>query len=496
VPVNELRAECRNFAKKWIGVQREQFQRLGCTGDWMRPYTTMAFPAEAQIVRELHKFVMNGLLYRGSRPVMWSPVEKTALAEAEVEYQEKSSPQIYVKFPLLKAPANLEGASVVIWTTTPWTIPGNRAIAFSATLPYGLYEVASAEQESFAQVGEKLLLGDTLADQTAKFAKVTLNRLMAVDASVLGRLLCAHPLRGRGYDFDVPLLPGEHVTADTGTGFVHTAPGHGEDDHELFLKNRKVFEDSPDPFNLVAGDGSYTDKVPLFVGKRILTPEGKDGDANGAVIKELIEAGTLLAKGTLRHQYPHSWRSKAPVIFRATPQWFAAIDKPFPGSNEGTLRELALGAIAATRWYPRAGENRIGAMVRERPDWVLSRQRAWGVPIAVFVHKGTGELLRDDAVNARIVDAFEKEGADAWFSLVADAVLGRAPRARLRTGHRHSRCLVRFRLDAFLRRGKADRSQLAAKGARRPLSRRLRSASRLVSVVAAGILRHARARAL
>ena len=424
VPVNELRAECRNFAKKWIGVQREQFQRLGCTGDWMRPYTTMAFPAEAQIVRELHKFVMNGLLYRGSRPVMWSPVEKTALAEAEVEYQEKSSPQIYVKFPLKGAAPNLEGASVVIWTTTPWTIPGNRAIAFSSTLPYGLYEVTAAEQGAFAQVGDKLLLGDPLAEQTAKFAKITLNRLMAVDASVLARLVCAHPLHGRGYDFDIPLLPGEHVTADTGTGFVHTAPGHGEDDHELFLKHRKAFENSPDPFNLVAGDGSYTDKVPLFAGKRILTPEGKDGDANGGVIKELIDAGALLAKGTLRHQYPHSWRSKAPVIFRATPQWFAAIDKPFPGSNEGTLRQIALGAVAATHWYPRAGENRIGAMVRERPDWVLSRQRAWGVPIAVFVHKGTGELLRDDAVNARIVDAFEKEGADAWFASPPSRFLG------------------------------------------------------------------------
>ena len=407
VPVNELRAQCRAFATKWIGVQREQFRRLGCIGDWMRPYTTMAFAAEAQIVRELHKFVMNGLLYRGSRPVMWSPVEKTALAEAEVEYHEKSSPQIYVKFPVLRGPEAAGECSVVIWTTTPWTIPGNRAIAYSASLGYGLYEVTDAGEGSLAKTGERLLLGDALADATARYAKMSVVRIGDVDPA---GMLCAHPWRGKGYDFDVPLLPGEHVTSDTGTGFVHTAPSHGEDDFNLGRAHGLEI-----PF-LVAEDGSFLPNVPLFAGKRILTPDGKDGDANGAVIRELIAAGALLAKGTLRHQYPHSWRSKAPVIFRATPQWFAAVDKPFPGSNQATLRELALGAIAATRWYPKAGENRIGAMVKDRPDWVLSRQRAWGVPIAVFVHKGTGELLRDEAVNARITEAFEKEGADAWFS--------------------------------------------------------------------------------
>jgi isoleucyl-tRNA synthetase len=421
VPINELRAECRAFATKWIGIQREQFQRLGCTGDWMRPYTTMAFTAEAQIVRELHKFVMNGLLYRGSRPVMWSPVEKTALAEAEVEYHEKSSPQIYVKFPVLRSRQNLGDCSVVIWTTTPWTIPGNRAIAYSEGLAYGVYEVSEAGEGSLGKVGERVLMADALAETTARFVKASLTRIG--DADPKG-MICAHPLRGHGYDFEVPLLPGAHVTSDTGTGFVHTAPGHGEDDHALYFAHRDVFADSPDPFGMIAPDGSYTEKVPLFAGKKILTPEGKDADANGAVIRELIGAGNLLGKGTLRHQYPHSWRSKAPVIFRATPQWFAAIDKPFPGSNQGTLRELALGAISATRWYPKAGENRIGAMVRERPDWVLSRQRAWGVPIAAFVHKGTGELLRDDAVNARIAEAFEKEGADAWYSSPPSRFLG------------------------------------------------------------------------
>jgi isoleucyl-tRNA synthetase len=421
VPVNELRAECRAFALRWIDVQREQFKRLGCMGLWERPYTTMAFPAEAQIVRELHKFVMNGLLYRGSRPVMWSPVEKTALAEAEVEYHEKSSPQIYVKFPVLSGPDSVKDASVVIWTTTPWTIPGNRAIAYAPTLPYALYEVTEVEEGSSAKVDDKLLLAEALSAQVAKHAKMRLNRVAGIDPK---GMTARHPFHGGGYDFTVPLLPGDHVTADTGTGFVHTAPGHGEDDHHLYLTNRGLFANSPDPFNLVAGDGSYTDKVPLFAGKKILLPDGKDGDANGAVIKELIGRGMLLSKGTLRHQYPHSWRSKAPVIFRATPQWFAAIDKPFTGSNDSTLRQLALGAISATKWYPRAGENRIGAMVRERPDWVLSRQRAWGVPIAVFVHKKTGELLRDEAVNTRIAEAFEKEGADAWFNSPPSRFLG------------------------------------------------------------------------
>ena len=416
VPIADLRADCRKFAAHWIDVQREQFRRLGCIGDWQHPYTTMAFAAEAQIVRELHKFLMNGLLYRGSRPVMWSPVEKTALAEAEVEYREKSSPQIYVKFPLIGETAQLDPAtlksevgkiSVVIWTTTPWTIPANRAIAYSANLEYALYVVAAADEGSLALPGEGIVIASVLSDQVAQQCRMTVKRVRSVDPR---GWTCRHPLHGKGYDFAVPLLEGAHVTSDTGTGFVHTAPSHGEDDFNLA---RAHCLEVPD---LVGEDGAFFSRVPLFAGKKILTPGGKDGDANGAVISELIAAGALLGKGSIRHQYPHSWRSKAPVIFRATPQWFAAIDKPFPGSNEATLRGLALGAIAATRWYPKAGENRIAAMVRERPDWVLSRQRAWGVPIAIFVNRHSGELLRDEAVNARIATAFESEGADAWFA--------------------------------------------------------------------------------
>jgi len=423
IPKDELRRACRDFAGHWLNVQRAQIQRLGQIGDFEHPYTTMSFKAEAMIAREAMKFVENGLLYRGFRPVMWSPVEKTALADAEVEYHEKTSPTIYVKFPLVKSSPELAHTFIVIWTTTPWTIPGNRAIAFSPGISYGLYQVADATDGSLARASEQLLLADTLAEQVAKQAKAVLSRVRTVDAEELKSLVAAHPLRSLGYSFEVPVLPGAHVTADTGTGFVHTAPGHGEEDFELIMS---VYPDyartNPDAFNVVLPDGSFAAGVPAFAGKRILTDEGKDGDANGAVIKELIAHGKLLAKGSLRHSYPHSWRSKAPVIFRATPQWFVAIDRPF--MNDKTLRELALTAIAETKWYPPRGANRIGAMVEGRPDWVLSRQRAWGVPLAIFVDKKTGQVLKDSAVFKRIEQAFEAEGADAWFTSPASRFLG------------------------------------------------------------------------
>jgi len=418
-----LRRECRKFAGHWLNVQREQIKRLGQIGDFEHPYTTMAFKAESVIAREAMKFVENGLLYRGFRPVMWSPVEKTALADAEVEYHEKSSPTIYVKFPLVKSSPELAHTFIVIWTTTPWTIPGNRAIAFSPDISYGLYQIADATDGSLARPSEQLLLADTLAEQVAKHAKMMLSRVRTVTTDELKGLVAAHPLRSLGYSFEVPVLPAGFVTADTGTGFVHNAPGHGEDDFELMVgADRDYPAKNPDAFSLVLPDGSYADHVPGFAGKRILTPEGKDGDANGAVIKELIAHGKLLAKGTLRHSYPHSWRSKAPVIFRATPQWFVAIDKPFLDGK--TLRELATTAIGETKWYPPRGANRIGSMVESRPDWVLSRQRAWGVPLAIFVEKKTGQVLNDPAVFKRIQDAFEAEGADAWFTSPPSRFLG------------------------------------------------------------------------
>jgi isoleucyl-tRNA synthetase len=425
VPVEQLRRDCRAFAEKWIDVQREQFKRLGCIGLWDHPYTTMDYRAEAAIARELFKFVGNGLLYRGFRPVMWSPIEKTALAEAEVEYKEKTSPTIYVKFPVISGADVLLRASVVIWTTTPWTIPGNRAIAYSPEMDYGLYEVVSAESDALAAGGENLLLADALAEQVAKHAHIELRRIAKADVS---GAIASHPLRGRGYEFGVPLLPGEHVTADTGTGFVHTAPGHGEEDFELILQNFPNYtREHPEAFNVVAEDGSFTKNAPGFEGKFILSRDGKkDGDANRAVIEALIEVGALLAKGTLRHQYPHSWRSKAPVIFRATPQWFAGIDKPLDKFGGKSLRSLAMQAIDDTEWYPPAGENRMRSMVETRPDWVLSRQRAWGVPLAIFVHKESGKILNDPAVNARVSDAFEREGADAWFSSPPERFLGDA----------------------------------------------------------------------
>jgi isoleucyl-tRNA synthetase len=451
VPINEFRDECRAFAAHWVEVQKEEFKRLGVLGDWEHPYLTMSFVAEAQIAREIMKFAGNGTLYRGSKPVMWSVVEKTALAEAEVEYEDHVSDTVYVAFPIqgkwdggtiVPVADRLRDTSVLIWTTTPWTIPANRAIAFSPNFEffYQQFEVEEVQDNSSCRVGQKFIVADKLANTVKAAGKIVRWKNVGGDVitnTTFEGLVCSHPLKATvpGYDFPVPLFAGDHVTDDTGTGFVHTAPGHGRDDFEIWmaygreLANRGI--DTRIPYTVDA-DGFFTEEAPGFTGRRVIDDKGNKGDANEAVIKALIEAGNLVARGKLKHQYPHSWRSKKPVIFRNTPQWFIALDKPMDGSfetravhapqdhaalrNTSTLREIALSEIARTQWYPAAGENRITGMIANRPDWVVSRQRAWGVPIAIFVNKDTKKILVDEKVNKRIADAFEQEGADAWFA--------------------------------------------------------------------------------
>lgn len=406
IPVEQFRKECRDYADKWIGEQMSDFKRLAVLGDWENPYLTMSYGAEAQIVREIGKFLCNGSLYRGVKPVMWSPVEKTALAEAEVEYHDITSPAIYVAFPVKTSPIETcKDAAIVIWTTTPWTIPGNRAIAFGEDIEYGLFRVDSASEDATVKVGQRIILAQALADNTKTLAGITeWTQLSTFRGRDLAGTVALHPLHGEDYQTEAPLFPGDFVSTDQGTGFVHIAPGHGADDFNLGRTHGlEVLE-------TVGDDGRFYDHVPLFAGQHVFK-------VNPTVIETIRDQGTLVASEQYLHSYPHSWRSKKPVIFRTTPQWFISMETT-------GLRDTALKAIDDTRWVPQSGHNRIRSMVEARPDWCVSRQRAWGVPIPVFVNRETGEPLRDEAVVERIAKAVEEHGADIWFTEDPSVFLG------------------------------------------------------------------------
>ena len=500
VPGDEFRAACREYAAKWVEIQKAEFRRLGVEGEWDDPYLTMAFESEATIVGEFLELAMTGRLVRGAKPVMWSPVERTALAEAEVEYKDRKVPTIWVKFPVtrdrigtanvagnpeLKARIDeefnaVQGASIVIWTTTPWTIPANQAISYmlgsgSLRLPYGLYEVSEVASEEelgfkpYAEVGEKLIIATALKDSVAEAAKITrLELLMPLSADVFEDLLCRHPLHKLSdfFKHPIPLLAGDHVTAEAGTGFVHTAPAHGEDDFAVWMTSGPPFGaakmsvgpvQSQDAVDIVAGppqqqtttfrgpvgpirdivneDGCYQhDDLPeRFQGLDIIRTSGKKrgqpGKANEEVIKALAESGNLLARGITTIRDAHSWRSKAPVIRRATPQWFIPMDTPGTDGS-APLRDLALKGIDDTEFFPPTGKRRLQSMVEGRPDWLVSRQRNWGVPLTILVNeKGephTSALDKDAAnrVNTRIKAAITKEGVEAWFSTPLEDFLG------------------------------------------------------------------------
>ena len=480
VPVGEFRRQCRAFADHWIGVQREEFKRLGVDGDWDNYYSTMKYESEAVIADELGKFLMNGGLYKGSKAVLWSVVEKTALAEAEIEYHDHTSDTVHVRFPVVKSKGGkLDGASVVIWTTTPWTMPGNRALAYGKDIAYALVEVAAVGEGSKAKVGEKMVL--------AKRSRRRRRRGREVHAEVVAesppktrRLVAAHPLRGQGYEFDVRLLQATSsppmpapASCISRRAMARTTGRGGKSRrgrYELGVANGVEVPDT------VAEDGSYYPHVPLFAGMQVYTVGKKARRANKAVTEALDKAGKLLASGRITHSYPHSWRSKAPVIFRNAPQWFIAMDKPIAEIG-GTLREKALAAIDATRFVPRAGYNRLRSMIETRPDWCVSRQRAWGVPIAVFVDKATGEPLRDPEVMGRVVEAFKAEGADAWFESPPERFLGNKHKAAdFEQVTRHPRRLVRIRA-----RRTSSRSRAIPSSSGRPTS-----ISRAPTSIAAG----------
>jgi isoleucyl-tRNA synthetase len=402
VPIKEFRKECRDFAEKWIKVHKTQFKRLGVVGDWNNHYTTMNFGAEAQIVRELGKFLKEGSLYRGYKPVLWSTVEKTALADAEVEYQDHKSDTIYAAFSIKKTNLKeLEDAEVVIWTTTPWTIPANKALAYNESLDYLIIQLN--DKGDFNR--KKIVVAEALLESVIKDCEIKNYKLIKkFKGKEFKSTICNHPFFEIGYNYEIPMLEARFVTTEQGTGIVHCAPSHGPDDFNLCLNHGiKAIETVDD-------DGKYTKNIPLFEGNHIFK-------ANPIVIEKLKEQKKLLSSGELVHSYPHSWRSKAPLVHRATPQWFISMESH-------NLRKKALKALDDTTFYPNKGRERIKAMIQTRPDWCVSRQRVWGVPLPIFVHKTTKEVLIDDDVNEIIAKIYEKEGSDCWFSDNAQRFLG------------------------------------------------------------------------
>ena len=406
VPIVEFRKECRAFAEKWIEVHKNQFKRLGVVGDWENYYSTMSFDAEAQIVRELGKFLKEGSLYRGFKPVLWSTVEKTALADAEVEYQDHKSDTIYAAFSIKSSNLKeLNESEIIIWTTTPWTIPANKALAFNDSLDYLLIQIKDEEIKNKRIVIAEALLKNVLKDCNIKNFKI----VKKFKGKELKGTICHHPFFGLGYENDIPMLEARFVTTEQGTGIVHCAPSHGPDDFNLCLNNGiKAIE-------TVDGDGKYTKNVPLFEGLHIFK-------SNSIVIEKLNDQKKLLSSGELLHSYPHSWRSKAPLVHRATPQWFISMDSH-------KLRDKALKAIQETNFYPAKGKERLNAMIETRPDWCVSRQRVWGVPLPIFINKETKEVLLDDEVNENIAQIYEKEGSDCWFSDDPQKFLGKKYKA-------------------------------------------------------------------
>jgi len=404
VPVKDFRLECREFAEKWIKIHIKEFRRLGVEGDWKNYYSTMSFDAEAQIVRELGKFLLDDSLYQGYKPVLWSTVEKTALADAEVEYKDHTSNTVYVGFKVKNSKINfLKGAGIIIWTTTPWTIPANKALAYNKNLEYSIIEINSV-LENFDN--KKIVIATQLLDKVLKECEIGTYKLIEkIKGKDFEETICSHPFENLGYQYDVPMLEANFVTLEQGTGIVHCAPSHGPDDFNLCLKHGIKSLDTIDD------DGKYTKHIKKFEGIHIFK-------ADQIVTENLKKCKKLLANGKLTHSYPHSWRSKAPLVHRATSQWFISMDKK-------SLRKKALKAIDDTDFYPERGRDRIRSMIETRPDWCVSRQRIWGVPLPLFVSKKTKEPLKDSEVIENIARIFEKEGADCWFTDDPQKFLGK-----------------------------------------------------------------------